>query len=142
VSTRREQWSARAEPSIVRALRHAVTVFAEDAGFSGTGLDDLRACVSESVTNAVVHAFRDRGSPGIVTVTAELEADQLVLTVSDDGTGFRPRTDSPGLGLGIPTITALAASMSVGVSDAGGTEVCMAFTREESAVFASEGTRG
>jgi anti-sigma regulatory factor (Ser/Thr protein kinase) len=138
MSTRREQWSGPAEASIVRELRHAVTAFAENGGFSGAGLDDVRACVSEAVTNAVVHAFAGRAT-GMVTVTGELNGDELLLRVSDDGAGFRPRTDSPGLGLGIPTIAALADSMSVVVSDTGGTELCMAFARERAAEPAIHG---
>jgi serine/threonine-protein kinase RsbW len=115
----------------VRELRHAATVFAENGGFSGAGLDAVRACVSEAVINAVVHAFAGRAT-GMVTVTAEPDTDQHLLRVRDDDAGFRPRTDSAGMGLGIPTIAALADSTSVGVSDTGGTELCMAFARERS----------
>jgi serine/threonine-protein kinase RsbW len=130
VIERREQWSGRAEPSIVRQLRRSVTDFATTAGFSERVLDDLRTCVTEAVTNSVVHAFRGGRPPGTVTVVAKLEGDGLVIIVSDDGIGFRPRTDSPGLGLGITMIAALADSMSVGVSEAGGTSLCMAFSRQ------------
>ena len=76
-----------------------------------------------------MHAYRDGRTPGTVVVHAELFADELVITVNDDGAGFTPRTDRPGLGLGIPTIAALTASMSIGASTAGGNRVCMAFAR-------------
>ena len=98
-------------------LRHAAGAFAEDAGFSGMSLADVRACVSEAVTNSVVHAFRDGRAPGTVTLSVELSADELVCIVNDDGTGFRPRVDSPGIGLGLPTIAAATASMSLTLAD-------------------------
>jgi anti-sigma regulatory factor (Ser/Thr protein kinase) len=125
------EWSARALPESIRRLRDEVTGFAAEAGISGTALDDIRACVSEAVTNAIVHAFPDGRAPGTVRLVAELRADELVIRVIDDGIGFRPRSDSPGLGLGIPTITTLTASMSLAASRHGGTELCMAFTLPE-----------
>jgi anti-sigma regulatory factor (Ser/Thr protein kinase) len=129
VIERQDQWSAAAAPPIVGELRRSVTTFAADAGFAGTRLDDLRSCLSEAITNAIVHAYRDGRAPGTVVVHAELFVDELVITVNDDGAGFTARTDSPGLGLGIPTIAALTSSMSIGRSAAGGTRVCMAFDR-------------
>lgn len=125
--TTHQHWSAPAEPASVGHLRRAIAEFAADGGISGVGLDGLRTCASEAVTNSVVHAFRDGRGPGTISVSAEFLAGELVLTVSDDGMGFSPRTDSPGLGLGIPTIGALSNSMSIGTSDSGGTEVSMAF---------------
>ena len=37
----------------------------------------------------------------------EAAPDELVVTVTDDGRGMQPRADSPGLGLGLPTIASL-----------------------------------
>ena len=127
------QWSGRAEPSLVAELRRAAGGFAETAGFSGMALADVRACVSEAVTNCVVHAFADGRAPGTVTLSAQLAADELVCVVIDDGTGFRPRVTSAGLGLGLPMIAAVTASMALTVVDAGGTRLCMTFTREPAA---------
>jgi anti-sigma regulatory factor (Ser/Thr protein kinase) len=122
-----DAWSGPAAPEIVGRMRQAVVGFASDAGFSGVALDDVRSCVSEGVTNAVVHAFRDEHAAGTVQVSAELRGDELIVKVVDDGIGFRPRPDSPGLGLGLPTIVALTASTSVAAAPGGGTELCMAF---------------
>jgi anti-sigma regulatory factor (Ser/Thr protein kinase) len=91
-------------------------------------LDDVGTCVSEAVTNAVVHAFRDGRAPGTVTVCAESDDDELTILVIDDGLGFAPRPDSPGLGLGIPTISALASTMTVRSALSGGTVLYMTFT--------------
>jgi PAS domain-containing protein len=84
-------------------------------------------CVSEAATNAVVHAFVD-DEPGTLTVNAGTAPDRLVVRVTDDGSGMRPRPDSPGLGLGLPTIGQLAAQLDLRVGEDGrGTEVRMAF---------------
>ena len=64
--------------------------------------------VSEAVTNAVVHAYRDRERPGQVHVSASLEDEGVEVAVADDGIGLRPRADSPGVGLGMPLIADLA----------------------------------
>jgi anti-sigma regulatory factor (Ser/Thr protein kinase) len=119
-----------AQPIIVRQFRHDVAGFAERQGFAGSALDAIRACVSEAVTNSLVHAYGDSGGTGMITVSAELRDGELILRVSDDGRGFRPRTDRPGLGLGIPLIASLADSMSIDASEAGGTELCMSFKRQ------------
>ncbi|MDA0166816.1 ATP-binding protein [Solirubrobacter ginsenosidimutans] len=124
-----QQWQAKAELSSVPTLPHAVSEFARTLGFQARTLDDLRTCVSEATTNAVVHAFRDGRKPGTIVVCAQASDNELVIRVSDDGTGFAPRTDSPGLGLGIPTIAAMATTMSIGVATTGGTEISMTFPR-------------
>jgi serine/threonine-protein kinase RsbW/stage II sporulation protein AB (anti-sigma F factor) len=124
-----DAWRGPAAPETVGRMRQAVVGFAADAGFLGVALDDVRSCVSEGVTNAVVHAFCDDREPGTVQVYAEVRGDELIVKVVDDGIGFRRRADSPGLGLGLPTIVALTASTSVAAAPGGGTELCMAFVR-------------
>jgi anti-sigma regulatory factor (Ser/Thr protein kinase) len=87
--------------------------------------------VSEAVTNVVVHAYRDRDAdaePGHVHVTVTLEPDQVLVAVSDDGVGLTPRPDSPGAGLGLPIVAALADRFEVH-ERTGGTRVLMSFRR-------------
>jgi serine/threonine-protein kinase RsbW/stage II sporulation protein AB (anti-sigma F factor) len=48
------------------------------------------------------------------------------VVVADDGLGMMPRTDSPGLGLGLPVITTVSDRMEV-VSEGAGTELHIAF---------------
>jgi anti-sigma regulatory factor (Ser/Thr protein kinase) len=111
----------------VRRLRNAVGAFAADGGITGIRLEEIRACVSEAVTNAVVHAFRDGREPGTIVARAELGPSALEVVICDDGIGFAPRSDSPGLGLGMPTIAALATSIALSVPAGGGTELRMVF---------------
>jgi anti-sigma regulatory factor (Ser/Thr protein kinase) len=120
-------WSGPAIPEIVRPCRQAVAAAASAAGVSGTRLNDVRTCVSEGVTNAVVHAFRDGRTRGTVTVAAEFSREEMMVIIKDDGIGFLRRTDSPGLGLGLPTIRTVADSMSIATATDGGTELSMMF---------------
>src|SRR4051794_25753502 len=81
--------------------------------------DAIGVVVSEAVTNAVVHAYRDRERPGEVHVLASLDDDGVDITVEDDGMGLRPRTDSPGVGLGMPLIADLADRVEISAVDPG-----------------------
>jgi signal transduction histidine kinase len=63
----------------------------------------------------------------MVETRAECDEQNLVITVIDDGMGFKPRNDSPGVGLGMPTIAALATTLSVVTPETGGTEMWMVF---------------
>ncbi|HYF27928.1 MAG TPA: ATP-binding protein [Baekduia sp.] len=115
-----------AVPDAVPRLRRAVVAFAREAGAPEEVLDDLALAVSEAATNAVLHAYVG-AAPGPVRVTAELGRDALVVRVRDAGHGMRPRPDSPGLGLGLPTIGQLCQHIDIDAAPGGGTEICMVF---------------
>jgi len=120
--------SLAAEPRSIPAIRGGVTDFAAEQGADRSLVGDIALAVTEAATNAVLHAFIDR-EPGTVSATAETGPDAIVVSVVDDGRGMMPRADSPGLGLGIPTITQLAASCDIRVGrDGQGTEVRMTFS--------------
>jgi serine/threonine-protein kinase RsbW/stage II sporulation protein AB (anti-sigma F factor) len=123
------RWTAPAAPASIGRLRAAVVQFAADAGFSREVLGDVRLAVSEALTNAVVHGYRD-DAKGELSVCARLaRADRLEVVVEDDGIGLQPRLDSPGLGIGLPTIATLAAESTVTTRAGGGTVVRMTFAR-------------
>ena len=106
----------------VREARHAVSDFARA---HGADPDDVALAVSEAVSNAVIHAFRDR-EPGTIDIQAFTDEGTLVVSVSDDGVGVTPNPDSPGLGLGL----ALIGSLSKGVElrkEGHGTTLVMRF---------------
>ena len=112
-----------AEPASVSVARHALAEFV-----AGRRVDRpaVEVAVSEAVSNAVVHAYRDTGEPGRIAVRAEYAGTRLTVVVSDRGLGMRPRADSPGLGLGLPLIAQLAAH--VDITSENGTTVRMDFT--------------
>src|SRR3954447_22039377 len=89
-----------------RAVVDALTGIAVDR-------DAIGVVVSEAVTNAVVHAYRDRERPGRVHVSACVADDGVNVAVEDDGLGMQPRRDSPGVGLGLPLMRDLADGLEV-----------------------------
>jgi anti-sigma regulatory factor (Ser/Thr protein kinase) len=88
-------------------------------------LDDIRLAVSEACANVVVHAYPD--GEGLLVVQVFTSDDAVAVSVRDHGTGMAPRTDSPGLGVGLPLIASLARTLELSASSGGGTEVRMAF---------------
>jgi serine/threonine-protein kinase RsbW len=122
--------SLEAEPSAIGVFRRALAAFAAEAGASPGTVDDVALSVSEAVTNAVRHAYDDGRIPGEVRAEAFVERGDehavLIVSVSDDGPGIRPRSDSPGLGLGLSLIRRLATSMTI-VTDAPGATISMCF---------------
>jgi anti-sigma regulatory factor (Ser/Thr protein kinase) len=114
------------EPTSVRVARHAVAAVARSAGAPEA---DVKLAVSEAVSNAVTHAFRDR-DPGTIMVSARIDRGKLLVTIADDGSGMRPNLDSKGLGLGISLITKLAGDVRFDSSDKGLT-VSMSFATSE-----------
>jgi PAS domain S-box-containing protein len=121
------EWQAAANARSVGELRRAVKAFAQDQGVEAAALASMTLAVSEAITNAVLHAFIDR-EPGQVTVVAEALQDEFRVRVIDDGRGMQPRSDSPGLGLGLPTIGQMTSRLDIREAPTGtGTEVAMSF---------------
>lgn len=116
-----------AETTAPALARRAAAAFAADEGAPADTLAAIALCVSEAVTNVVVHAYRERDRPGVVELEARRPNGYLCLYVRDEGCGLKPRTDSPGLGLGLPLISRSAAAVEVRNAAAGGTELVMRF---------------
>jgi serine/threonine-protein kinase RsbW/stage II sporulation protein AB (anti-sigma F factor) len=107
--------------------REAVRAFAADQGADVHTLAAVELCVSEAVSNAVVHAYRKLGGRGPVEVEARRPDGYLCIYVRDRGSGVRRRADSPGLGLGLPLIRRRRSTSTSAPHSAGGTEVLMRF---------------
>lgn len=119
-----ETWAA--EAAAVPRARASVAAFALGAGATREVVDDVRLAVSEAATNVVLHAYV--GSvPGPLDVHARVEDRRLVVEVCDEGGGLRARPDSPGLGVGLPLISAVTESVLVSSSDSEFTRVTMTF---------------
>ena len=123
---------ARAEN--VAVIRHAIGGLGEALDVDDQTLSDLKLAVTEACTNAVVHAYPDGEGP--VEVCVYVSDPMLMLVVRDEGRGITPRTDSPGLGLGLPLIATLAEALELGTDEADRTEVRMTFRRRDREVAA------
>ena len=87
----------------------------------------IAIAVSEAVTNAVMHAYRDR-EPGAVRILASFGDGAFIIVVSDDGLGMTPRTDSRGMGVGLVLIAQLSTLLEID-GDGKGTRLTMSFAR-------------
>ncbi|SMG27677.1 stage II sporulation protein AB (anti-sigma F factor) [Paenibacillus aquistagni] len=50
-------------------------------------LTDLKTVISEAVTNCIIHGYENR-TDGMVSISAEIEGDEVTITVSDEGNGI------------------------------------------------------
>jgi anti-sigma regulatory factor (Ser/Thr protein kinase) len=112
-----------AEKGSVAEARHAVADFADRVGADA---DAVAVAVSETVTNAVMHAY-PKGDPGQVIVEAKRNGTHMIVLVSDGGHGIRPNPESPGLGYGLALVASLADEIAIADSPEGGTQVKMRF---------------
>jgi serine/threonine-protein kinase RsbW len=115
-----------AEADNVPLVRHALRGLLEVSGISDERISDIALAVTEACANAVLHAYANR--TGALEVAATLSpGGQLVVTVRDHGSGMAPRVDSPGLGVGLPVMAAIADALEIDTPDGAGTLVRMTF---------------
>ncbi len=123
------EWSVPATVDHVPELRRAAVGFAREHDVQEPPIGDFALALGEAINNAVVHAFRHR-QPGTMTVRVSIEPDanEVEAVVRDDGVGFGPNPDSPGLGFGMRLIEQVAETLVVrSPQDGRGTELCMTF---------------
>lgn len=115
-----------AVPESVPLARRALTAVAARAGASGERLDEIRLAVSEALSNAVVHAYRN-AHPGHFHLIAAVAPGELWVLIGDDGRGMHAWNDSEGLGIGLSLISGLSDDFAIATRSSGGTEVQMRF---------------
>jgi PAS domain S-box-containing protein len=107
----------------VRALARR---FAVGHGADADALRSVLLASTEAAANSVLHGFVDR-APGTIRIELGAGPDEIRVVIADDGRGMQPRPDSPGLGLGLPTIAQLATRVDIHSTDGEGTEIHMRF---------------
>ena len=114
-------------PEAVAQMRRRATGFATASGASDEVAYAVALAVSETVTNAVIHAYVGR-EPGPVSVRCRVDPEGLVVEVADEGVGVTAREDSPGIGHGLAVVGALVRSLEIAPrADGPGTIVTMGF---------------
>ena len=82
-------------------LRRRAAEFVSTAGASDEVTQAVALAVSETVTNAVVHAY-DAQERGQVRVSCHADGERFIVEVADEGAGVWLRQDSRGSGTGWP----------------------------------------
>jgi serine/threonine-protein kinase RsbW len=103
----------RALPRAVPVTRDALREFADRHGASATVRESVALAVTEACSNVVVHAYVEAEAAGHLEVRARVQDNELIVQVSDQGRGMRPRPDSPGLGMGLALIAQMAETFEV-----------------------------
>ena len=120
-------WVLPAEPSAVSQLRRRAAEFASTAGASEEVTQAIALAVSETVTNAVVHAY-DADDRGQVRVRCHANGEHFIVEVGDEGAGIGSGHGYPGIGHGLAMVGALAQTLDIAPGPHGrGTVVMMVF---------------
>ena len=134
-----------ARPENVALIREVLAGLDDAVDLGGT-VEDVKAAVSEAANNVVVHAYGEDDGP--MEVEISLRADELEVVVRDYGAGIGPRVadeSSPGRGIGLVVIGALATSWELRAHALPGVEVAMRFAtpaREAPRAVAAEPVEG
>ena len=124
---------APARPDELAGLRTAVWRYALELGASPEVGQAVRLAVGEALTNIVMHAYVGR-DVGAMSVQAWLDEDEhMCVGVLDEGHGLIPRTDSPGLGLGMGLMAQMANDLRIANREGRpGTSVLLRFALDRS----------
>lgn len=119
-------------PENVSMARLVVAQMAAQLGFTVAEVEEIKVAVSEAVTNAIVHGYRDRS--GTVRVEACARPGELEVVVSDEGAGIEDvaqarqpawSTDPERMGLGFVFMENFMDSVEVDSRPGRGTQVVM-----------------
>ena len=66
--------------------RAAVAAFAVQLDITTADMADIKTAVSEAVTNAIVHGYKD--TKGVVGIVCKIEGNEIHITVEDSGCGI------------------------------------------------------
>ena len=117
-------WSFRlpAVPASVPQVRHGVRAALEPTGIEAKNVE---LAVSEAVSNAVQHGYRDFS--GAIDVELLLDDSVVEVVVRDQGVGPLPHPGSEGAGMGLVLMRSLADRFELEGEPGGGTTVRMRF---------------
>ena len=117
-------------PAVARSLpvlRADLRAFAHRLGLNGPVTAAMCQAASEAAANAIVHGHGGGDDAAKIEVRTSSGPGEVTVTVLDRGAGFRPRRNTPGLGLGLGVIAQLADDLELEERDGGGVCVSMLF---------------
>ena len=121
-----------------RPIRSAVAKAATAAGACDAVIDAVALCTGEAVTNAALHAYSpSHGSDDVVDVVVERSGEELVVIVTDFGSGFADARAMEDKGFGLRLIERLTSRYVVSSSRDTGTRVRMVFALQAQRRFFS-----
>ncbi len=86
--TERTKFIIPGKPAYLTMVRLAIGSIADMAGFDIEEIEDIKTAVSEAVTNAIVHGYREE--IGTVYIHAKiLEKNRIVIRIRDTGCGIQ-----------------------------------------------------
>jgi serine/threonine-protein kinase RsbW len=117
-----------ARPEFIALARLALTGLARTRGLSQELVADLKLALTEACSNSVRHAYQ-AGRLGTVAIQYQLSPDRIVIEITDEGSGFDPKTlkraqeelDEGGLGIAI--IRAVTDDLEIGARPEGGSRL-------------------
>jgi serine/threonine-protein kinase RsbW len=109
-------------------VRHELGAALGRAGIEQSRRYDIALVMTEAAGNAVLHAYPRVGAPGLLFVDAGMAGRNLLLRVCDCGRGMTPRSDSPGMGIGLALMSRLTDGLEIAPNrSVGGTRVSALF---------------
>jgi len=118
------QFTLRARPQNVAVVRRAIAIRAGELGMERAKVIDLSAAVSEACANVVLHAYENRGEPGMLEVELVPGDQGVSVVVRDFGDGIAPRPPGqPSLKMGLQIISALSNRFQLVSVPGEGTEI-------------------
>jgi serine/threonine-protein kinase RsbW len=88
---------------LISQTRRTVSGYLEQMGVAADVVDDVVLALDEACTNVMRHAFV--GDTELFRLTAELDEDEIVVVVEDEGIGLPPTKLREPLGMAEPTAT-------------------------------------
>ncbi len=118
--------------------RSVVSSFAAQLDPLVTQLADIKAAVSEAVTNCIVHAYCDSDEAGKITITAKSSERHIYIKIKDNGCGiedvkqamtplFTTKAEEERSGLGFAVMESCCDKIRVTSKKGKGTTVTLTF---------------
>lgn len=112
----------------MREARKAAREYTQDARLDPALIESIVLCVSEAVSNAILHGYSDGHEPRELGFEILVEANGVRVRVSDDGTGMLPGNATTGAGYGLAIIDRLASKVTLASGHNLGTQIDMFFS--------------